>query len=197
MALVKKMFVSATRGMKMAAFLCVLTAGTAAMTPADAAAPVLPKQPVSDELPFDLTGGLLPRQDIEGREAALEFVRNTGITKNLSLLLLHDVKDEAPVQAAIKRYGMSKVQSAVVRAIRHAQNAHAADWDEMLATIYQAHFDAAELQSLAQYRDASPHFVRLLELQEEIANAVKDNGRRIFNEARAEVMQAVQVSLPI
>ena len=128
---------------------------------------------------------------------ALDFVRFTGAVKNLSLLLLHDVKDEAHVQAAIKRYGFDKVQNAVIKAIRTAQLSHGAEWGDMLAGIYSTRFDAGELHSILREKESSPHFMKLLEEQDEIARAVKDSGKDIYSAARAQVMHQLEASLKI
>ncbi len=128
---------------------------------------------------------------------ALDFVRHTGVVKNLSLLLLHDVKNEAHVQAAIKRYGFDKVQKTVVSAIRVAQLEHGAEWGDMLAGIYGAHFKASELKSILAEKESSPHFGKLIEEQDAIAAAVRADGQDIYAEARAQVMRQLEHALKI
>lgn len=128
---------------------------------------------------------------------ALDFVRHTGVVKNLSLLLLHDVKNEAHVQAAIKRYGFDKVQKTVVSAIRVAQLEHGAEWGDMLAGIYGSHFNAGELKSILAEKESSPHFGKLIEEQDAIAAAVKADGQDIYTEARAQVMRQLERALKI
>jgi hypothetical protein len=128
---------------------------------------------------------------------ALDFVRHTGVVKNLSLLLLHDVKNEAHVQAAIKRYGFDKVQKTVVTAIRMAQLEHGAEWGDMLAGIYDSRFDAGELKSILAEKESSPHFGKLIEAQDAIAAAVRHDGQDIYAEARAQVMRQLERALKI
>lgn len=184
---------------KTGAFLCGVAfvwAGTAA----DAAnAPKMPSRDSHDsaiELPGISDAFQLPYTSSR-LDAALDFIRDTGIAKNLSLLLLHDVKDEAPVQAAIRRYGMDRVQTTVVQVIRSAQVEYGADWNRMLAEIYTAHFDVAALKSLTAQKDASPHFIRLIELQDDIAAAMKARGQGILSKARSDVMRQIRASLPV
>ena len=128
---------------------------------------------------------------------AQDFVLYTGIVKNLSLLLLHDVKDDVQVQAAIKRYGFDKVQNSVVKAIRLAQATHSRPWSDMLAGIYEDRFEASELKSILVEKEASPHFVKLLDQQDAIADAVKRQGKDIYAAARAQVMSQLSSALKI
>lgn len=121
-------------------------------------------------------------------DSALAFVRGAGITKNLSLLLLQDVKNTATVQSAIKRMGMDRVQLHVIKAIRAAQKSHEGEWAKVLAGIYSQHFSSRELRSIMKKRDASPHFVRMLELQATISDAVLTHGRAVFSQAREDVL---------
>ncbi|WP_262689873.1 hypothetical protein [Kordiimonas aestuarii] len=126
---------------------------------------------------------------------AHDFVRFTGAVKNLSLLLLHDVKEEAHVKAAIKQYGFEKVQDTVVSAIRTAQLQYGAKWADMLAGIYDTHFNARELRSILQEKESSPHFVKLIEEQDAIAQAVRIDGHDIYVAARAQVMSQLEAAL--
>lgn len=186
---------------KMAGSALVLTVALGALAPNASAssAPVMPSRgdsvPADYSLP-DFAEAYIPQPSAAAHDAALSFVRKTGISKNLSLLLLHDVKNSAAVRAAIRQYGMDKVQETVVQVIRGVQQSYNADWNQMLAGVYESHFDARALQSLMQQRDASPHFIRLLGLQEEIASAVKAKGDSIFDKARADVMSGIKAALP-
>jgi|GEM_PF-1576571 len=182
-----------------AIFVTVALAGLAPQAIASSA-PVMPSRSdvVADvhDLP-EFTDAYLPQATAEVHATALKFVRKSGISKNLSLLLLHEVKNSAAVRAAIRRYGMERVQETVVQVIRSVQANYDSDWNQMLAGVYESHFDARALQSLMQQRDASPHFIKLLDLQDEIANAVKANGDNIFDKARADVMAGIKASLPV
>ncbi len=130
-------------------------------------------------------------------DAAFDFVRFSGASKNLSLLLLHDVKDDAFVKAAIKRYGFTHVRDSVIRAIKKAQVTYAASWSTMLATIYDARFDEGELKSILREKESSPHFVKLLDEQDNIASDVREKGEDIFASARAQVMATLSSDLKI
>lgn len=124
-----------------------------------------------------------------GRKAEAEkFIRLAGISKNLSLLLLQDVKNAQAVNAAIDRLGMDKVQASVVRAIRSAQKSHEGEWVQVLAGIYSQHFTGTQLRSIMTERELSPHFPRLVEMQDVIADAVQEQGRVIFTQALTDVM---------
>lgn len=124
-----------------------------------------------------------------GRKAEAEkFIRVAGISKNLSLLLLQDVKNAQAVNAAIDRLGMDKVQASVVRAIRSAQKSHEGKWVAVLAGIYSQHFSSAQLRSIMTERELSPYFPRLIEMQDVIADAVQEQGRVIFTQALTDVM---------
>lgn len=124
-----------------------------------------------------------------GRKAEAEkFIRVAGISKNLSLLLLQDVKNAQTVNAAIDRLGMDKVQASVVRAIRSAQKSHEGKWVAVLAGIYSQHFSSAQLRSIMTERELSPYFPRLVEMQDVIADAVQEQGRVIFTQALTDVM---------
>lgn len=163
-------------------------------------APVMPSHgdSVMDSYALpDFSDAYLAQPAAAAHDTALKFVLETGISKNLSLLLLHDVKNSAPVRDAIRQYGMDKVQATVVQVIRSVQASYGSDWNQMLASVYERHFDAHALQSLIQKRDASPHFIRLLDLQDEIAMAVKTNGNNILDKARADVMAGIKASLPV
>jgi len=153
------------------------------------------------ETPSSLLASLSSRPEgsrlVDDVNPALDFVRHTGVVKNLSLLLLHDVKEEAHVQAAIKRYGFNKVQKTVVQAIRLAQLTHGAEWGDMLAHIYDVRFDAAELTSILREKESSPHFGKLVEAQDGIASAVRHDGQEIYAEARAQVMRQLEAALKI
>ncbi len=180
-------------------FATVALAGLAPQAMATSA-PVMPSRgDVVDDI-YDLpefTDAYLPQATAQVHDAALKFVRKSGISKNLSLLLLHEVKNSAAVRAAIKRYGMAHVQETVVQVIRNVQASYDADWNQMLAGVYENHFDARALHSLMSKRDASPHFIKLLDLQDEIATAVKANGGNIFGKARADVLAGIKASLPV
>ncbi|WP_417450060.1 hypothetical protein [Kordiimonas sp.] len=126
---------------------------------------------------------------------AQNFVRVTGAVKNLSLMLLHDVRHEAHVKAAIQQYGFQKVQATVVSAIRLAQLEYGAQWGNMLAGIYTARFKADELHSIVREKESSPHFIKLLSEQDAIAAAVKENGHDIYAAARAQVMMQLDAAL--
>lgn len=158
------------------------------------AAPKVPATPLRD-------AGILVNDQFPARsaadsfEAAIEFVRVSGVTKNLSLLLLNDVKNEDRVQSAISRMGMDAVQNRVIRAIRTAQQSYETKWIDVLASVYSQHFSAGQLKSILAQREASPHFGRLLNLQETIASALKTEGQLVFAQARTDVMGILDVTL--
>jgi len=119
---------------------------------------------------------------------ALRFVEMTGVYKNLSLLLLDEVKHSGTVQAAIKKHGFENVKLTVVRAIKKAQGDHAARWNTMLASVYQTHFGVDELNSILIKKEQSPHFKKLIDLQPTISSIVALKGENIFNDAHQQVM---------
>ena len=127
--------------------------------------------------------------------AALQFVESAGLVKNLSLLLLEEVKQSAEVDAAIDRDGMDDVQNKVVRAIRTAQKVHGRKWAEVLAKAYSQYFTANEMQSILKDRENSAHFIRLLQLQDQLADTIRIEGDAIFNQARSEVLGTVALRL--
>lgn len=147
-----------------------------------------PKTPVESISPFS---------DMRTSNFAITFVKRTGITKNLSLLVLEDVKNRREIRDAISLYGMDKVQSTVVEAIKAAQKTYAPQWNQLMAGIYGEHFSEAELASILAKREASPYFPRLLNLQDTIANAVHARGNQMVASARIDVMTEVAVVLPI
>lgn len=134
---------------------------------------------------------------LRSNKVALTFIERTGITKNLSLLVLEDVKNRRQIRDAIALYGMDKVQSTVVDAIKAAQKAYAPQWNQLMAEIYVEHFNAAELVSILAKREASPYFPRLLDLQDTIANSVHARGDQMVASARIDVMSQVANILPI
>lgn len=160
-------------------------------------APVLPNS--EDRLSFMTEAAPLafPKGSLAPLEAAVSFVRYTGISKNLSLLLLHDVKNTDTVTAAIQKYGFEKVKQAVVNAIKAEQNKHAIAWDNVLAHVYLKHFDAKALSSIQQDREASPHFITMLEMQDEISGEVQKNGLPVIQAAKASVLQSIAAQFPI
>lgn len=137
----------------------------------------------------------LEAERADAYSAALQFVESAGLVKNLSLLLLEEVKQSAEVNAAIDRDGMDDVQNKVVRAIRTAQKVHGGEWAEVLAKAYSQHFTAVEMQSILQERENSAHFIRLLQLQEQLADTIRIEGDAIFNQARSEVLGTVALRL--
>lgn len=130
-------------------------------------------------------------------KVALTFVERTGITKNLSLLVLEDVKNRRQIRDAISLYGMDRVQSTVVDAIKSAQKIYAPQWNQLMAEIYVEHFSEAELSSIMTKREASPYFPRLLDLQDTIASAVHARGDQMVASARVDVLNEVADVLPI
>lgn len=127
--------------------------------------------------------------------AALNFVRQTGLNKNLSLLLLDTMKTDTLVLAAIERSGMKKVQPVVVGAILQEQVKFKAAWDNALATIYGELFSAQELASLTIERDLSPHFSRLVEMQGQIGAQINQDAADILNAAEQTVRARIAAEL--
>lgn len=126
---------------------------------------------------------------------ALDFVRKTGLNKNLSLILLEGLKTDNLVTSAIKRQGFAKVQGVVVRAIQFEYDRYAIAWDQLLASTYSQFFSANELASLTELQDTSPYFVRLVELQEQISAAIALNGSDILSQAQRTVRERLAVDL--
>ncbi|MFC3052766.1 DUF2059 domain-containing protein [Kordiimonas pumila] len=129
--------------------------------------------------------------------AALKFIEATGIYKNLSLLLLNEVKTSTPVQAAIRQHGFETVKTAVVQAIRVAQTTYAGEWNTMMAGIYNQHFNKDELRSILMEKEQSPHFEKMITLQPVIAAAVAVQGKAIFEEAQKTVLQQISTDFAV
>lgn len=180
------------------AALCLLTA------PAHAGASIVPGNMAKAERSTgesDLLASLSARPSSSRltapADAAHDFVRFSGASKNLSLLLLHDVKNDTYVRAAIKRYGFAHVQDTVVRAIKKAQASYGTRWSDMLASIYDERFEDGELKSILREKESSPHFIKLLSEQDNIATDVREKGEGIFASARAQVMETLNSDLKI
>ncbi len=122
-------------------------------------------------------------------DTALKFILVTGIHKNLSLLLLHSVKDQPSVQAAVQKHGMDVVQNTVVQAIRAAKAKHGAEWNEMLARIYRGYFTDNELRSIMTERESSPYFAQLIDKHTLIATDTKTQGQSIFAAAKSDILE--------
>ncbi len=135
--------------------------------------------------------------DFSKTETAVRFIEFSGIDKNLSLLLLHDVKTENQVTEAISRIGFEKVKSKVVVAIKKAQLAHKSDWSAMLAGVYLNYFESSELQSILTEKESSPFFTKMIELQTAISKDVDTKGKRIFERARSQVMKTLKAELAV
>lgn len=186
--LAKKIAVLKKTGGAIALAICVSMAANATTA---SSAPTKPQA----ELPRQQDDRFFAPAD-EGRFAAAEtFVRNAGLYKNLSLLLLQDVKNAQQVDTAIDRFGMDRVQATVVHAIKSAQQSHETEWVRILAGIYSQHFSRDELQSIITQRELSPYFPRLVMLQGSIADAVRTEGQNVFNQALNDVMGQVTLSL--
>ncbi len=179
-----------TRGLKAASLLAVLTVGQAASATTAPKAPVM-AQP---DVVYDYQDQFLANHSSSAFDSALEFVNMAGITKNLSLLLLQDIKKDSTVQSAIPRLGMDAVQSRVIAAIRAAQKRHQGKWNEVLANIYSQHFTTRELRSIMTERETSPHFLTMLQLQETISEAVRTEGQAVFVQAKADVLGTLNVT---
>ncbi len=135
-------------------------------------------------------------QETHGSFAAAQvFVRNAGLSRNLSLLLLEDMKANADVDAAIDRFGMDIVQLSVIQAIKTAQKSHDAAWTDVLANVYGDHFTPQELASLMREKEHSPSFDRLLELQQAIGSRILSEGEAVLSHARAEVLGTLATQL--
>lgn len=167
----------------------------AAVGSASALATTAPKAPTIPALTFETDiDDRFPDLQSAGRKAAAEeFIRVAGLSKNLSLLLLQDIKNADEVNAAIDRLGMDRVQATVVTAIKTAQKSHESEWVQMLAGIYSEHFTSAQLRSIMVERETSPHFVRLIALQDTISAAVQEQGRAVFTQALDEVMGELSI----
>ncbi len=165
-------------------FAASMSAAHASMAPTKPA----PLKPAPKSTPF------LHAEQSDAYAAALEFVKVAGLTKNLSLLLLEEVKQSVEVNAAIDRDGMDSVQGKVVHAIRSAQKTHGGEWADVLARAYSQYFTADEMQSILKERENSAHFIRLIQLQEKLAETIRLEGSTVFNQARSEVLGTVAFS---
>ncbi len=176
--------------------ICAAVLWLGASTPAFAASATAPATPKTPALTLHSNDALISTLPQSKDDIALRFVVATGAVKNLSLLLLNDVKHDAGVQEAIKRYGMAHVQNTVVKAIRATQRHYANDWGALLAEIYRAHLSDEELGDIISKRGTSRHFAKLLEQQEAIAADLSDRGHLIFTRARQDVMRQLETALP-
>lgn len=147
-----------------------------------------------EETDNDFTSPFLssPSQDTE---AALAFVRETGLNKNLSLMLLETMKKDITVLSAIESKGFKAVQRVVVNAIILERAEHEADWNKVLAGVYSKHFSTAELNSLARLKEKSPYFVRLISLQNEITAMINEAGSALLKTAERNVKNRVEAAL--
>lgn len=127
----------------------------------------------------------------DARVTALRFIRETELNRNLSLLILNDVKTTPEVAALVERYGFEAAKTIVVRLIRDAQGTYGAAWDEVMADLYQQHFTAGELASLVADHEASPHFSRLMNLQADLGAGAREKGSTVIAAARARVLGEV------
>lgn len=143
-----------------------------------------------------LENTLLNATDLPAQQQgiALRFVETTGLGKNLSLLLLDEVKRSPSVTAAIKEYGFDTVKQMVVYAIKDVQSAHAPAWNSMLAGVYEDYFDTSEMTSIMQKKERSPYFTKMLDRQSDIASAVAGEGQAIFTQAQTDVMQKLHTA---
>lgn len=162
-------------------------------------ASMAPTKPVRGNSTSSVTGTIedsFLTQELSGSFAAAQvFVRNAGLSRNLSLLLLEEVKNTAQVNTAIDQFGMDVVQLMVVQAIKSAHQSHEAAWTDVLAKVYSEHFTQDELASLMRDKEQSPAFIRLLTLQEKIGDSILTEGETVFSHARAEVMDALSLQL--
>lgn len=154
-----------------------------------AAAPKSIKRPAADISPYSFAA------ERSQQEAAIRFIEYAGIDKNLSLLLLNDVKTSSEVTDAIERMGFEPVKTKVVDAIKRAQLSNKAEWTEMLATVYLNYFEGAELSSILTERESSPFFVKMVELQTAISHDVDVQGELIFKRARQQVLELLTKEL--
>ncbi len=129
------------------------------------------------------------------QDTAIRFVEYTGIDKNLSLLLLSEVKTSPQVASAINEYGFETVKGKVVKAIKKVQQQNNSDWTLMLADVYLHHFNNLELQSILTERENSPHFAKMVELQSSISVEINTNGSTILNRARQQVFIQLEKEL--
>ena len=154
-----------------------------------AAAPKSIKRPATDISPYSFAA------ERSQQEAAIRFIEYAGIDKNLSLLLLNDVKTASEVTDAIERMGFEPVKTKVVDAIKRAQLSNKAEWTEMLATVYLNYFEGTELSSILTERESSPFFVKMVELQTAISHDVDVQGELIFKRARQQVLELLTKEL--
>jgi len=144
---------------------------------------------------YSLPTPFLDAPSIEQFDAALTFVRSTGLNKNLSLILLESMKHDSLVVNAIKNKGLKQVQNIIVHAIISERIHFESDWDQILANTYSQFFTANELISLARDKSQSPYFSRLVELQGEIAQRINTDGVNILSAAKRSIKSRVAADL--
>ncbi len=125
---------------------------------------------------------------------AIRFVRNSGLHKSLSLLLLDSVKAEKVVESAISRYGFSNVKSSVVLNIKNTSSQYRNDWDGLLASIYSSQFGPEVLQSILDKGENSPYFTKFIAQQSRMNTSNLLSNSTLFKEARANLIAKLQNS---
>ncbi|WP_262696247.1 hypothetical protein [Kordiimonas aquimaris] len=143
----------------------------------------------------DVASPFLSTPNQSGFDAALTFVKKTGLNKNLSLLLLETMKRDRLVLSAIRAKGLKAVQGIVVNAIILEREQHKSAWEHILATTYSKFFRAAELESLAVEKEKSPYFARLISIQNEITTQVNTQGSSILETAERNVKARIAADL--
>jgi len=143
----------------------------------------------------DLATPFLPTSNQNGFDAAMTFVKKTGLNKNLSLLLLETMKRDRLVLSAIKTKGLKTVQGIVVNAIILEREQHKDTWENILASTYSKFFRATELESLAVEKEKSPYFARLISIQNEITAQVNNEGSSLLETAERNVKARIAADL--
>lgn len=143
----------------------------------------------------DIATPFLSTSNQAGFDAAMAFVKKTGLNKNLSLLLLETMKRDRLVLSAIKTKGLKTVQGIVVNAIIREREQHKNNWEHILASTYSKFFRAAELESLAIEKEKSPYFARLISIQNEITVQVNTKGSTLLETAERNVKARIAADL--
>lgn len=128
------------------------------------------------------------------KQAAVQFVKSSGLHKSLSLLLLDSVKQDAIVENAILVHGFSDVKSSVVANIKLTSNRYRQEWEALLAGIYSSQFSDQELKSILDKGENSPYFSQFILRQNEMGTSNRLASSDIFKKAHSELIETLRKS---
>lgn len=113
----------------------------------------------------------------DAQVSAARFVRQAGLYRGLSLMLLDEAKTDPLVLTAIEQQGFNAVEKKVVSLIREVTGKHRLSWEVLLAGHYAQNFPADVLASVVSKGEGSPWFnqfiagQKTLETQQVLANS--------------------------